>query len=98
MKKLIIVALSSFVISSFALSVAYAGGSHYVKGYVKKDGTYVEPHYQTNPDSTKLNNYSTEGNVNPYTGKEGTEDPYKVPEQPKKSKKANDIDPLSYVK
>lgn len=50
-----------------------------VSGYVKKDGTYVAPHYRSSPDSSKLNNYSTQGNVNPYTGKTGTVDPYAPP-------------------
>ena len=45
-------------------SPAFAQSSHYVGGYVTKNGTYVAPHYQTNPDSTKLNNWSTQGNVN----------------------------------
>jgi hypothetical protein len=53
-----------------------AGADTYVNGYVRKDGTYVQPHYRTDPDSTKLNNYSTQGNVNPYTGQAGTVDPY----------------------
>lgn len=51
-------------------------GDHTVSGYVKKDGTYVAPAHATNPNSTKLDNYSTKGNVNPYTGKEGPIDPY----------------------
>ena len=45
-----------------------------VKGYVKKDGTYVAPHYRSNPNGTTLDNYSTKGNTNPYTGKVGTRD------------------------
>lgn len=45
-----------------------------VKGYTKSDGTYVAPHYRSKPNSTKLDNYSTKGNVNPYTGKVGTDD------------------------
>jgi hypothetical protein len=48
------------------------------EGYVTKNGTYVEPSYATKPNDTKLDNYSTKGNVNPYTGKEGTKDPYAV--------------------
>lgn len=56
--------------------------THQVQGYVKKDGTYVAPSMATNPNTSKLDNYSTKGNVNPLTGKEGTVDPYKV-EQPK---------------
>lgn len=59
-------------------SVALAQGSHMKKGYIKKDGTYVAPSYATNPNKSKFDNYSTKGNVNPYTGKEGTVDPYKV--------------------
>ena len=55
---------------------AVAAGSHYVHGYTRSNGTYVAPHYQTNPNGTKLDNWSTRGNVNPYTGKVGTVDPY----------------------
>ena len=47
-------------------------------GYVTKNGTYVAPSIATSPNTTKLDNYSTKGNVNPYTGKAGTVDPYKV--------------------
>jgi hypothetical protein len=46
----------------------------YVKGYYKSDGTYVEPHYRSDPDGNFYNNWSTEGNVNPYTGKKGTKE------------------------
>lgn len=45
-----------------------------VRGYTKKDGTYVAPHYRSNPNSTKLDNWSTKGNINPYTGKAGTKE------------------------
>lgn len=55
-----------------AKSSGGSGGSHSTKGYVKKDGTYVQPHRATNPDGTKSNNWSQSGNVNPYTGKPGT--------------------------
>ena len=63
-------------------SVALARGNHAVSGYVKKDGTYVAPTVATNPNATRLDNYSTKGNVNPYTGKEGTKDPFAVPAKP----------------
>jgi len=49
----------------------------YVAPYVKQDGTYVEGHYKSQPNNTKTDNYSSQGNTNPYTGKEGTVDPYK---------------------
>ena len=56
--------------------VGTAQADEYVNGYVRKDGTYVQPHYRTAPDSTIQNNYSTQGNVNPYTGQPGTVNPY----------------------
>ena len=62
-------------------SPALAQTAHPVRGYVRQDGTYVAPHYQTNPNGTRLDNYSTRGNVNPYTGKPGTVDPYAPPQQ-----------------
>jgi len=45
-------------------------------GYVRRDGAYVPPSYQTRPNGTRLDNYSTRGNVSPFTGKRGTVDPY----------------------
>jgi hypothetical protein len=53
-----------------ALSVA-AGADESVRGYFRKDGTYVQPHMRSDPDGYKGNNYSTRGNVNPYTGERG---------------------------
>ena len=46
-----------------------------VDGYMKKDGTYVAPHMRSGADATKQNNFSTKGNINPYTGQPGTKDP-----------------------
>lgn len=54
-----------------------------VKGHVRKDGTYVAPHVRTSPDSSKTNNWGSEPNVNPYTGKEGKVDPYAPKPLPK---------------
>lgn len=51
-----------------------SGGSHSVRGHTTKNGTYVPPHRKTNPDNSKSNNWSNKGNVNPYTGKEGTKE------------------------
>lgn len=68
MKKIALAALAFGLIAGPAL----AKGSHAVRGYVTKKGTYVAPTRATNPDKTKLNNYSHKGNVNPATGKEGT--------------------------
>jgi len=46
-----------------------------VKGYYRKDGTYVQPHYRSNPDGNPYNNWSYPGNTNPYTGETATGNP-----------------------
>lgn len=48
-----------------------------VKGYTKKSGVYVAPSVRTTPNKSKFDNYSSKGNANPYTGKQGTVDPLK---------------------
>jgi hypothetical protein len=63
----------------FAVNVSALGKTVHVKGYFKSNGTYVAPYVRTAPNSSRLDNWSTVGNVNPYTGKEGTVDPYSVP-------------------
>lgn len=73
MKKLILTILAATLIAP-ATSAQVR-----VEGYVKSDGTYVAPHYRSKPNSTKLDNYSTKGNVNPYTGKVGTKNVYSNP-------------------
>jgi hypothetical protein len=60
---------------SVSLAKSHSGSSSgvvHVKGYIKKDGTYVAPHDRTAPNHTKNDNWSTKGNVNPETGKAGT--------------------------
>lgn len=47
----------------------------YVRGYYRKDGTYVRPHYRSSPDGNPYNNWSTKGNINPYTKEIGTKYP-----------------------
>lgn len=69
------IGLAAISLVGFA-TVASAQASHHVEGYTRRDGTYVQPHEQTNPNSTKLDNYSTQGNVNLYTGQAGTVNPY----------------------
>jgi hypothetical protein len=44
----------------------------YVRGYYRKDGTYVQGHYRSEPNHTNHDNYSTSGNINPYTGSVGS--------------------------
>lgn len=42
-----------------------------VRGYYRKSGGYVAPHYRTKADGRRYNNFSAKGNFNPYTGEKG---------------------------
>ena len=53
----------------------YRLGPVHVGGYLRSNGTYVEPYYRSAPDGNFFNNWSAKGNVNPYTGKPGTQSP-----------------------
>ena len=64
-----------FAIIALAGSSAVAHPAHAVRGFLKSNGTYFAPHHQTNPDATTRNNFSTRGNINPYTGHAGTVNP-----------------------
>jgi hypothetical protein len=75
--------------AALAMAAAPAFADELVSGYVKKNGTYVAPHYRTTPNSTNTDNYSTKPNTNPYTGQPGTVAPdytYKPPAAPKPPK------------
>ena len=60
-----------------SIAIEVEAGRVRVKGYYRKDGTYVRPHYRTAPDSNPYNNYSFPGNYNPNTGKITPGDPQK---------------------
>jgi hypothetical protein len=49
-----------------------------VRGYTRSDGSYVAPYIRSAPDGNPYNNYSTQDNVNPYTGQRGTRSPYTI--------------------
>ena len=66
-------------VAALVLSASAAMAQNYHSGYVRRDGTYVAPHYQSAPDNSRTNNYSAQGNVNPYTGQAGTVNPYAQP-------------------
>jgi hypothetical protein len=78
-----------------------AFADRYVNGYFRFNGTYVAPHYQTAPNGTKLDNYSTKGNVNPYTGQPGYKNPYNTypkPYQPSKQPQPYQYKPYTFDK
>lgn len=66
-KLTILMALVVICLAAFS-----ANADVYVRGYVRSNGTYVQPHYRSNPDGNFYNNWSTKPNINPYTGKMGT--------------------------
>lgn len=71
MKKILIF-LAVIGLFSFT-AVSAEAKTTYVKAYFKPStGTYVNSYYKTSSNKTKLDNYSTKGNYNPYTGKKGT--------------------------
>jgi len=83
--------MKKIVFAFFALLVSFSVlADVFVNGYHRKDGTYVKPHYRSNPDGNPYNNWSTKGNVNPYNGKKGSINIYKI--QPPK----NNLGPKIY--
>ena len=65
------------IIRTLAIAAALlAGGSlrsqNWVNGYERQNGTHVDGYYRSNPNNTTIDNYSTRGNYNPYTGQQGT--------------------------
>ena len=43
----------------------------YVNPYFRQDGSFVQGYMRSSPDGNINNNYSTQGNTNPYTGQRG---------------------------
>lgn len=62
------------VLAAVAPTIAEAKppGAVRVRGYVRSNGTYVAPHMRSAPDGNFSNNWTTLGNINPYTGEWGT--------------------------
>lgn len=66
--------------SALLLALGLAFSSHtfadtWVDGYHKRDGTYVPGHFRSSPNQTNWDNYSTQGNRNPFTGESGSRAP-----------------------
>jgi hypothetical protein len=55
----------------FLFSINFTEAYVRVRGYFRRDGTYVQPHYRTYPNKYKFDNWSSWGNYNPFTGKPG---------------------------
>ena len=52
MNKIILLILAFMTLTSNLYAIVR------VKGYKRKDGTYVAPHYRSDPDGYKYNNFS----------------------------------------
>jgi len=63
---------TSAMANGYSYGYSSSPGSVYVQPHIRDNGSYVQGHYRTRPDSTRSNNWSSKGNVNPYTGKRGT--------------------------
>ena len=72
-RRLFRVAILLSVLAAIALQTVSAQVQ--VRGYYRKDGTYVRPHVRTYPDGNPYNNYSFPGNYNPNTGEITPGDP-----------------------
>jgi len=70
--KMKLVGLLIVFASVFMFVAGPAFADVYVRGHYRSSGTYVQPHYRSNPDGYVGNNWSSHGNVNPYTGKVGS--------------------------
>jgi hypothetical protein len=67
---------TTFAAILLAALSASAVAQTYVRPHVRSDGTYVEGHMRSSPNNTRIDNYSTQGNTNPFTGQAGSQNPY----------------------
>lgn len=56
--------------NSFRAYTGHLGSDVFVNSYIRK-GSLVSAHHRTYPDTIFYNNWSTKGNINPYTGEPG---------------------------
>lgn len=69
MKKIFIGIL--IIIATFFLTSKSALAYVRVRSYTRSNGKYVSPYYRSNSNSYRWDNYSSRGNINPWTGKKG---------------------------
>ena len=70
---LLVVLLVPFSLAARGPSGRY--GPVRVRPHMTNRGNYVAPHMRTAPNRSRYDNWSTRGNLNPYTGKRGTQRP-----------------------
>ena len=67
--------LSTAIVLGVLAYITSSAADQYVRGYMKRDGTYVSPHWRSSPNSSYNDNWSVRPNINPYTGQLGTRSP-----------------------
>jgi hypothetical protein len=72
MKHALALAIAASMALWAASADAKAGGYHFMRTHVTKNDTSAQGHMQTSPNQAKIDNGSTDENVNPVTGKPGT--------------------------
>lgn len=82
LKKILL--FSGILVTLVGLPALADAASTRVRGYTRKNGTYVAPHFRSAPDRSRNNNWSTSPNVNPYTGEAGRDKPSYGYEAPKR--------------
>lgn len=63
-----VIFISFFLAKSPSQAEAFVG----VRGYPKKSGKFVMPHFRTPPNGFKIDNFSHKDNVNLFNGRKGT--------------------------
>ena len=84
MRETLVLTVALILIAAPALAKSGGGSSHgqyWVQPHTTQSGTYVSGHYNTTPNGTRLDNWSTVGNANPHTGKPGDK-PIEKPIEP----------------
>ena len=65
--------MQSIILALLLLFSTSAFADQTVNGYWRRDGTYVAPYHRTEPNQYRYDNFSSQGNTNPYTGRQGTQ-------------------------
>ena len=60
--------LASILVAATLLSWVPSAFAERVRGYYRRNGTYVQPYERTPADGNPYNNYGYPGNYNPNTG------------------------------
>lgn len=56
------------LVCQFSINLFSQNNDALFAGYRKKDSSYIQPIYRSSPNNSMLQNYSTKGSFNPYTG------------------------------